>query len=94
MALFSSSSFKAFDEVGGVKKHIKLGDKILTGDEQAHTIRDILNKYQLYAAQRTIDVAGKNVHEFTISLKPVEEQVHEKQISYLLQPHYQIELAS
>jgi hypothetical protein len=94
MALFSSSSFKAFDEVGGVKKHIKLGDKIFTGDEQAHTIRNILNKYQIYAAQRTIDVDGKNVHEFTISLKPTEQALPQKQLGYVLQPHYQIELAS
>jgi hypothetical protein len=94
MALFSSTSFKAFDEVGGVKKHIKLGDKILAGDEQAHIILDILNKYQIYTAQRTIDVAGKNVHEFTVSLNPVEQAVQDKPIGYLLQPHYQIELAS
>jgi uncharacterized protein (DUF1786 family) len=94
MALFSSTSFKAFDEVGGVKKHIKLGDKIYTGDDQARTIRDILNKYQIYAAQRTIDVAGKNVHEFTISLQPTEQVMPEKQIGYLLQPHYEIDLAS
>jgi hypothetical protein len=94
MALFSSTSFKAFDEVGGVKKHIKLGDKIFTGDEQAHAIRNILNKYEIYAAQRTIDVDGRNIHEFTISLKPAEQAVSQKQIGYLVQPNYQIELAS
>jgi hypothetical protein len=94
MALFSSTNLKAFDEVGNVKTHIKLGDKIYTGDEQAPTIRNILNKYQIFAAQRTVDVAGKNVHEFTISLKPVEHVVAEKQIGYLLQPHYEVELAS
>jgi hypothetical protein len=94
MALFSSTSLKAFDEVGGVKKHIKLGDKIFTGDEQAHSILNILNKYQIQAAHRIVDVAGNNIHEFTICLTPVEQVVHEKQVSYLLQPHYEVELAS
>lgn len=94
MALFSSTSFKAFDEVGGIKKHIKLGDKILAGDEQAHIILHILNKYQIYAAQRTIDVAGKNVHEFTVILNPGEQAVQDKAVGYLLQPNYEIELAN
>lgn len=94
MALYSTTNLKAFDEVGGVEKHIKLGDKIYTGDEHAQTILNILNKYKIYAAQRTVDVAGKNVHEFTIRLKPIEQPARELQINHLLLPHYEVELAS
>ncbi|WP_374949712.1 hypothetical protein [Mucilaginibacter sp.] len=96
MALFTTINIRDFDEAGAVKKNVKLGDKIYTGDDQAYMVQSILNKYNLYAAQRTIDVAGKNVHEFTIRLRPVEQIdfMPTIQIDHLLQPHYEVELAS
>ncbi|MBD1394118.1 hypothetical protein [Mucilaginibacter glaciei] len=92
MALFSTTNLKDFDAIGGIKRNIKLGDKIYSGEEQALTVKNILNNNRLYATHRTIDVSGKNVHEFTIKIKP-EVVIPVVNIERLLNPHYEIELA-
>ena len=89
MALYSTKNLKAFDEVGDLEKHVKLGDKIYTDDENVQTIKNILNKCRMCAVHRSVDIAGKNVHEFTIRLEPVEQPTLETQFDHLLLPHYE-----
>ena len=91
MALFSTTNMKAFDEGGLVKRNVKLGDRIYTGEDNADSIATILSKHKYYYTQKTIDVAGKNVHEFTIKLKPVLQLVPKDEL--LLEAHYEAELA-
>lgn len=92
MALFSTKSMKDFDKCGVVKRNVKLGDRIYAGEDNADAIAIILSKNKYFYTQKTIDVAGKNVHEFTIKLKPVLQLVPKEDL--LLPAHYEAELAS
>ena len=92
MAQFTAANIKALEQAGGVGKLIKLGDKIYTGDEHVDAIRSIIKKYQMSYFQRTIDMAGKNVHEFIIKIKAAEQPIPQQIEHLLLEPHYEAEL--
>lgn len=91
MALYSTKNMKDFDECGVVKRNVKLGDRIYTGEGNADFIAIILSKNKFFYTQKTIDVAGKNVHEFTIKLKPLLQLVPKEDL--LLAAHYEADLA-